>query len=249
MLYQAGVELQERDLLSGSHNERAALEVLESVVTRVAESWRENLAPAIDRVWKDAIEEIRIDLNRWLRELLQSDWQPLHFELAFGLGSDDSPAPPEPVQLDFGLPLRGAIDLVEQSGRHLRATDYKTGVAPAPGAVVAGGALLQPALYALVLEKLFPERGVVGGNAFYCSSRGDFRRNEVALSEESRTAAREVYRAIAQAFEAGFFPAAPAKDACENCDFRVNCGPYERERVARKEGARLEPLLKLRRLV
>jgi CRISPR/Cas system-associated exonuclease Cas4 (RecB family) len=89
----------------------------------------------------------------------------------------------------------------------------------------------------------------VGGNAFYCSARGDFRRNEVALNEDSRTAAREVYRAISQAFEAGFFPAAPAKDACEHCDFRVNCGPYERERVARKESARLEPLLKLRRLV
>jgi len=249
MLHDAGVELQRRDLLSGSHNERAALEVLESVVTRVADSWRENLAPAIDRVWKDAIEEIRVDLNRWLRELLHSDWQPKHFELAFGLPSGDAQAPPEPVLLDFGLPLRGAIDLVEQSGRQLRATDYKTGVAPAPGAVVGGGALLQPALYALVLEKLFPESGVVGGNAFYCSSRGDFRRNEVALNEESRAAAREVYRAIAQAFEDGFFPAAPAKDACESCDFRVNCGPYERERIARKEGARLEPLLKLRRLV
>jgi CRISPR/Cas system-associated exonuclease Cas4 (RecB family) len=140
------------------------------------------------------------------------------------------------------------IDAIEQSGARLRATDYKTGIPPETNVVVGGGRHLQPTLYALVIEQLFPERQVTGGNAFYCTTKGQFSRNEVALAEPARAAAAAVHETIQGAFQQGFFPAAPAEKSCEFCDFRRLCGPYERERVERKTEAPLEPLLKLRAL-
>jgi CRISPR/Cas system-associated exonuclease Cas4 (RecB family) len=103
-------------------------------------------------------------------------------------------------------------------------------------------------LYALAVEKLFPSSRVTGGNAYYCTARGGFARRSVELDEWTREAAAELARAIAGAFSDAFFPAAPAQDACELCEFRVGCGPYERERVALKQPARLEGLDKLRRI-
>ena len=140
------------------------------------------------------------------------------------------------------------IDAVEQSGDQLRATDYKTGAPPETEVVIGGGRHLQPTLYSLVLEQLFPQHRVTGGSAFYCTSKGQFLRNEVALAEPARAAASAVHHTIEAAFRDGFFPAAPAEKTCEFCEFRPICGPYERERIARKDPARLEPLLKLRAL-
>jgi RecB family exonuclease len=151
--------------------------------------------------------------------------------------------------LDSGLALRGRIDAIEQRQGELRATDYKTGEAPiASNSIIAGGTALQPALYALVIEKLFPGSRVTGGNAYYCTVRGGFARRHVELNEWTRRAATEVERAITRAFSDAFFPAAPASNACESCEFRVGCGPYEAERVALKQPARLEALDALRKI-
>jgi CRISPR/Cas system-associated exonuclease Cas4 (RecB family) len=103
-------------------------------------------------------------------------------------------------------------------------------------------------LYALALERLFPSSRVTGGNAYYCTARGGFARRPVELDEWTRKAAAEVARAITSAFSDAFFPAAPAPGACELCEFRVGCGPYERERVALKQPARLEGLDTLRKI-
>ena len=205
--------------------------------------WRDQLAPAIARVWDDAISDILDDLVRWLFVTRESGWEPFAFEHEFGKGQAA-----EPIVLDSGLPLRGVIDAIEQSGSQVRATDYKTGARPEALTIVSGGRHLQPTLYALVLEKLYPTRTVVGGNAFYCTARGEFERSEVPLDEAARAAAEAVHRTVAAAFEQGFFPAAPAEKTCEHCDFLRICGPYEHERVERKDALRLEPLLKLRAL-
>src|SRR5207302_1258934 len=42
---------------------------LEAVVERVARRWEDDLAPAIDRVWKDCIAGVKIDLREWLRRM------------------------------------------------------------------------------------------------------------------------------------------------------------------------------------
>ena len=251
LLRVASEALHQRGLFSNDTDFLHAKRVLLESINEQAATWREKLAPAIPRVWDDAILEIGADLVRWLQATRETGWEPVQFERAFGQAGPDtqhSKDAPGPVLLPFGLPLRGAIDAIDKSGNHLRATDYKTGAAPDTALVVGGGRHLQPALYALVLEQLFPEHTVAGGNAFYCTTRGGFERNEVALGNGSRAAAEAVHRTIAAAFQDGFFPAAPAEEACEHCDFRRICGPYERERVERKDSTRLEPLLKLRAL-
>jgi CRISPR/Cas system-associated exonuclease Cas4 (RecB family) len=142
----------------------------------------------------------------------------------------------EPVTLMEGLTLRGSIDLVEKSSRGtLRATDYKTGKARATeGNVIGGGKHLQPVLYALVLEKLFPEMKVEGGRLFYCTQAGHFTTVPTPLDALARESVGLAVRTIARALEEGFLPAAPEKDACRWCDFRPVCGPDEERRVKRK---------------
>ncbi len=248
LLHAVGSELHRLGLFSEAGDAAAASAVVNRVVEQRAEKWRDDLAPAIPRVWQDAIEEIRLDALRWAEQAREGAWLPLQFEHRFGYSEAGGSSTDGPVLLSFGLPLRGAIDIIEQRGDTLRASDYKTGIGATEAAVVGGGSFLQPLLYALVLEKLFPEHGILGGNAYYCTSRGGFKRTEVELNDGTRAAATEVHLGIASAFAQGFFPAAPAAETCEQCNYRKLCGPYERERVARKDPARLEFLSKLRGL-
>src|SRR6478735_9612776 len=249
LLRSASSALHEQNLFAPSADFGEARRVLLRTVEAQESIWRDKLAPVIARVWDDAIADIAGDLLRWLFETRESGWEPCAFEHPFGqISADGPPESAGPVVLDCGLSLRGVIDAIEQSGKHVRATDYKTAARPEDEAVIGGGRHLQPALYALVLEKLLPERTVTGGNAFYCTSRGEFARNEVPLGDAARGAAEAVHETISGAFEQGFFPAAPAEKTCEYCDFLRICGPYERERVDRKDVVRLEPLLKLRAL-
>ncbi|MFO0593073.1 MAG: PD-(D/E)XK nuclease family protein [Polyangiaceae bacterium] len=232
----------------------AAREELSVVLNRVAEKYREDLLPSIERVWDDTVGGILADLIEWLR-MVQRDaeergWEPAYFELSFGLPDrkeSDENSRAEPVPLDCGLSLRGSIDLVERRrDGSLRATDHKTGKARAEtGERIAGGERLQPVLYALALEKLFPRTNVDGGRLFYCTSAGGFEDVNVPLDHEAREKADIVAQTIGGAIDAAFLPAAPAPGACRYCDFRAVCGPYEEERVRKK---RPEELVQLRRL-
>jgi ATP-dependent helicase/DNAse subunit B len=246
--HQVALELENRGLL-GIPDAQQAVALSDRVLEQVTEKWKERLAPAIGRVWEDAVDDLRLDVRYWLRELLQSDWQVVKVELPFGLTDAADEEDAGPVVLDSGLALRGRIDAVEQRQGELRATDYKTGEAPvANNSIIAGGTALQPALYALAIEKLFPGSRVTGGNAYYCTARGGFARRPVELDDWTRQAVAELAQAIAGAFSDAFFPAAPKRDACESCEFRVGCGPYEQERVSLKQPARLEGLAKLREI-
>jgi ATP-dependent helicase/nuclease subunit B len=232
-----------------------ALEILDDALHRVAEHHRELLAPAIERVWHDAVASIRLDLREWLRRVQResANWAPWRFELSFGLRGREASDPhstPEPVQLENAIRLRGSIDMVEQSPTGaLRATDHKTGKARADrSAIVGGGEKLQPVLYALALEKLFPAARVEGGRLFYCTQAGGFEEVTIRLDERARKSASEVARIIGSAVERGWFPAAPAKRACEYCDFLPVCGEGEEARTARKPKEELADLTALREL-
>ena len=226
---------------------------LDVVLDRVAARYRDDLCPAIDRVWADGIASIRADLREWLRRLAADPWIPRRFELAFGLtlhkDGRDPASVDAPVQLD-GLQLRGSIDLVEEGPAGvLRATDHKTGKPRVdPGAIVAGGASLQPALYALALEKLFPGAAVGGGRLSYCTTRGNFSIVDVPLDVPARSAIGVLAATLAHHASEGFYPAAPIKGACEYCDFRPVCGPYEEQRAGGKAHPPLVQLRKLREL-
>jgi ATP-dependent helicase/nuclease subunit B len=232
---------------------------LEAVLGRVAALYADTLAPAIERVWTDCIAAVAVDLREWLRRMIEERaWEPWRFELSFGLAGDVTGRDPhstvEPVRLDEGLLLRGSIDLVERKADgELRATDYKTGKAWAkPGVVIGGGATLQPALYALVLEKLFSGARVEGGRLYYCTYAGEFTPVEVPLNAEVRGNVQLLAQTISEAVEQGFLPAAPRKNdrysECERCDYLAICGPDEPLRTSRKPQEALAPLRKLREL-
>ena len=96
-----------------------ALDLADQVLDRVAAQYEDELAPAIPRVWKSEIENLRTDLRGWLQQVAatQSDWLPVHFEFGFGLAPDPHRDPAsttrEAVIFD-GIRLRGSIDLIER---------------------------------------------------------------------------------------------------------------------------------------
>src|SRR5262249_36821798 len=163
----------------------------------VAARWREELAPAIDRVWLDGIEEIRADLREWLRRSADDPgrWTPERFELAFGLtvgGQDRDPdSSADPIQLE-NLKVRGSIDLVERDpGRALRVTDHKTGkVGAQKSFVMGGGKTLPPVIYALAADHMLGEP-VATGRLYYCTAAGGYEDRITTIDEEARTSLRE----------------------------------------------------------
>jgi ATP-dependent helicase/nuclease subunit B len=233
----------------------AARDHLDVALEKVAADFKDQLAPAIDRVWRDGVDSVRADLREWLRRASEDDsgFVPWRFELSFGLPSDrdaDPASQREPVALDSGLQLRGSIDLVERdaAGR-LRVTDHKTGKERfEAGGVIDGGRALQPVLYALAVEKIFPGAEVESGRLYYCTSAGGFEAREVALNDAARAAAEQLTKTLRTALEEPFLPAAPDEGACRWCDYRPVCGPYEELRVSRKRQLELAALKKLREL-
>src|SRR5215467_5391123 len=164
---------------------------LDRTLDRVAEEYREELAPAIQRVWQDEVESIRADLRMWLEQSAarQAEWDPIAFELAFGLRRDPA-NDPRSVEAEVTLPegyrLRGIVDLVERrrGGPELRVTDYKTGRDyTRRNLVVGGGEMLQPVLYGLVVERVLAAR-VVESRLYYCTRAGGFGERIVPMSDE-----------------------------------------------------------------
>jgi CRISPR/Cas system-associated exonuclease Cas4 (RecB family) len=256
VLFELFQKLQAEKLLpvTGANVARAR-DLLDAALDVAAARARDQLAPAIDSVWDEGIESIRADLREWLRRAAEDDsgFVPWRFELAFGLASREHADPHstrEPVTLDGGLQLRGSIDLVERrSDGALRATDHKTGKERfGRDAVTRGGEALQPVLYALALEKRFPEQTVESGRLYYCTAAGGFAERVVPLDKEAREAARVVADAIDESLSKPFLPAAPAKGACNWCDYRVVCGPYEELRTSRKPLDEIAALTRVREL-
>lgn len=235
----------------------AALDLLDASLEKVAAEYKEKLAPAIERVWLSEIEDVRTDLRAWLRLWFASlaEWEPVHFELAFGLrrydrDRYDAASIVDPAVLTTGTQVRGSIDLVERHRTRdvLRITDHKTGRPPEKEPVfVGGGAVMQPALYALAVESMLGAT-VESGRLFHCTQRGGFAEYPVDV-KRARPWFEKAMEIIDDAIVTGFFPAAPHKEACERCDYSAVCGPYEQMRVQRwKEQESLEPLATIRRM-
>jgi ATP-dependent helicase/nuclease subunit B len=230
--------MQTEDMLPVRDIEPALIR-LESVLHDVEVEFAERYMPAIPIVWKTDIERIRGDLRAWLRHVSanENDWTPIHFEYGF-----------QNVAIDGNLLLQGRIDLIEKhvSGP-LRVTDHKTGTPPerAPSQI-GGGESLQPSLYAMAAAQAL-QQPVREARLFYSTLRGNYVEFPVLLTPETREAAEGVLHQIDRALRNGELPAAPRKDGCVYCDFLPVCGPYEEERIARKNQAKLRKLAELRK--
>jgi CRISPR/Cas system-associated exonuclease Cas4 (RecB family) len=226
--------------------------VLNNTIEEVAAKHYEELAPAIDRVWRDDIADITKDLHVWARRLPdESDWEPQFFELSFGLKRDDDHDPAsiaEPVLVDDRFRLRGSVDLVERrrGTAQLRITDHKTGKNRTKDqTVIGGGAILQPVLYSVCIEQVLGAP-VAFGRLFYCTAAGGFTDHPIAINEANRRVGLEALEIIDRAIELGFLPPAPDEGACTWCDFRTVCGPHEEKRIRNKPPERLGDLHALR---
>jgi ATP-dependent helicase/nuclease subunit B len=247
--------LRERGLVPVTgENLDAGHEILDRTLDAVAARWREELAPAIERVWQDGIESIRADLREWLRRAATESggWIPDRFELAFGLPGREQADPassPGAVMVADHLSLRGSIDLVERTeGGALRVTDHKTGKVRADdGFVIGGGKILQPVLYALAAERIL-EHPISAGRLYYCTAAGGYEERVTPIDPAARSAAAVFTVTLGEALASGFLPAAPAEGECRWCDYRRVCGPYEERRTAIKPPARIAPLRKLREM-
>jgi CRISPR/Cas system-associated exonuclease Cas4 (RecB family) len=235
------------------HEVADAVAHVERTLARVAGTFAEQLVPAIPRVWEDEIDELRRDLSIWVQRMAdERDWIPEYFEYSFGLTEHTEGRDPRsretPIAIDDRFLLRGSVDLIE---RHrtldlLRVTDHKTGRNRAtPDLIVGGGAVLQPVLYGMSVERALGTR-VVSGRLYYATTAGGFADKPIELTDYARQQAIEVLTIIDRAVELGFLVAAPDERACTWCDFRSVCGPHEAERVRKKSGDRLADLEALR---
>jgi ATP-dependent helicase/nuclease subunit B len=229
----------------------SALRLVDRKLADVAAAYRERLAPAIDRVWREEIAVLGRDLRVWVRKLPDGrDWRPTYFEFSFGLSDEgrDPRSVSEPVTIDGRFRLRGSVDLVElePGGAQVRVTDHKTGKnRSTPRTVIGGGGMLQPVLYGMAIEEILG-KPVVSGRLFYCTAAGGFTEREIPLNGPNRRAALEALEIVDRAIELGFLPPAPAPRACTWCDFRAVCGPDEEKHVARKSADLLGDLTALR---
>ena len=235
-------DLQRRQLLPVTQERLPqALPLLDSALDATAAAYAEDLAPAIERVWNSEVEELRTDLRGWLQHVaLHSPmWIPEHFELEF----DQTPI------LQKYL-VKGKIDLVERHATNgtVRITDHKTGTYPdKPPYFVGGGKTLQPILYSLAARADL-DATVASGRLYFCTRKGKYQDIDIPLTPDAEEKLETVLKTVDEAIASGFLPAAPALNACEYCDYSTVCGPYEEQRVARKNRANLEPLQALRRL-
>lgn len=217
----------------------ACYQTLEQSLIKTAQNFHDKLAPAIERVWNDGIDSIHADLREWMRRMAEDGTchRPERFELSFGLVDRvqaDPASVAEPVPLAAGIKLRGSIDLVERGPDGLRVTDHKTGKARASkNLIIEGGTALQPVLYALATERLLGER-VAAGRLYYCTAAGSYEERVVPVDQEARAAITMLAGVIGTALNDGFMPAAPDEGACDYCDYRLLCGPYEQSRVSFK---------------
>ncbi|HTM29772.1 MAG TPA: PD-(D/E)XK nuclease family protein [Vicinamibacterales bacterium] len=233
----------------------AARGELRWAIARVTDEARDKLAPAIERVWRDEIEAMSRDLNRWLEQLVADGrtWVPERFELAFGMAADsqrDAASTSEPARVSDRFLLRGSIDLVERRPRTkiVRVTDHKTGKNRTTLAtIVDGGKVLQPVLYGLALESLTGDM-VEEGRLSFCTTAGGFSQHPIPLDVLTRRRGVEVLEIIDRAIERGTLAARPARDACRWCDFRPVCGPDEEHRTLRKPTQLLADLDALRKM-
>jgi hypothetical protein len=249
-------ELQSAQLLPmRAENKARILDIADAALDRVAAKGEEELAPAIPRVWRSEVEDLRIDLRGWIERVAAETggWLPVHFEFSFGADAGENRDPASVASeavLDDGARLRGAIDLIEKHPVRgtLRITDHKTGKLPKPGPTyIGGGAYMQPLAYGMAAEALLG-LPVEQSRLSYCTQRGEYEEIQFEVAPNTRKWFVRALALIDGEIDRGFLPAAPQSGACGLCDYLPVCGPNEERRTARKRRDPLDALQNLRNI-
>jgi superfamily I DNA/RNA helicase/CRISPR/Cas system-associated exonuclease Cas4 (RecB family) len=224
-----------------------AMTILDTCLDTAARDHEERVLPTVSSVFWDEIQRMRVEMHAWLDQVIseRNDLEPIRYDLSFGLPPHEHEDPRSVLNaavLESGYLLHGAIDVVERhvATNECRVTDIKTGTSFARSAmVIGGGEVLQPVLYALALEAVWNEH-VVDARLSFCTQRGGNSEHVITLDRAARVQAGRVLDLVDDALEKGFFPAAPRENACENCGYRIVCGPHEERRATRKDETTLD---------
>ncbi len=248
-------ELTRADLLPVTQTRLpATLDLADQVLDRVAARYEDELAPAILRVWKSEIENLRTDLRGWLQHVAatESEWLPAHFEFGFGLAPnpdrDPASTAEEALILDamssarFHRSDRAPRDA--QRSSHYRSQDRQGAAKPAAvrrrrcdsSAV---------ALRARGRNITGPIRGIRPAVLLH-SARRLLGCRQFRSTRKDADVCAAYFETIDNSIAEGFLPAAPQTGACAMCDYTAVCGPYEESRVKRKQSDRLDSLIEIR---
>lgn len=222
-----------------------ALERVEAVASAVLGEFAARGVTGPSVLWRAARSEIIADLRESVRRTIAdtSGFVPSAFELSFGtMPLEDGGVAAGSVTLpgERALGFRGRIDRVDVAGTRGRVVDYKTGkAAPKPKKrsgddeegelfppVFQGGQTVQRPLYVLAAQQAFP--GVATWEALYdyCTQRGEFKTEGVAVDATTLERLAALVEGIASDADAGRYPFLPdLLRQCRWCDFREVCGP------------------------
>lgn len=226
----------------------AAIEDLRMRFAAAREALRDELQPAVDRIFDEDCAEVLADLEHLLVSdlSLEGGFVPVFADWGFGIGhrrEGDPQSPIDPALLPSKQLLRGAIDAVERETATgvMRITDYKTGLARDRGPlVIGGGEVLQPVLYALTIRALERSSSPTEpslARLFYATKRGGYESRTVRVDADAVGRALHVLSTIDEATRAGFLVARPRAEACATCAYVAICGPEDRSRPDRKHAS------------
>lgn len=199
-------------------------------------------------LWRAARREIVADLRETVRRSILEDagYVPRKFELSFGTmpaepGGETAGAVTLPGTRALGF--RGRIDRVDVSadGTRGRVVDYKSGKKPPKPKKAANesedqeplfppvfqaGQMLQRPLYVLAAQKAFPDVREWQAVYDYCTQRGGFDKDPVAIDAGTLERLGKLVEIMATDADEGHYPFVPDLERqCKFCEFRPVCGP------------------------
>ena len=223
----------------------------EALDARSPHATREQLAPAIPRVWDDGIDGSAPTCASGCAARPRRDdgWVPHRFELSFGLADRDrAHADPASVARPGAASLGGApAARLDRPRRAPRATARCASPTTRPARRARRDGRRRRRRRRCSsrcstrspCEQLLGDAGR-GGTALLLHRRRRLRgARRPARRRRAARAPRDGRRRRRRArSREGFLPAAPAKGACRWCDYRPVCGPYEEMRVTARKPAR-----------
>ena len=227
-----------------------ALEVLEEEAKKAFDHFEKNGVPGSPALWQWSQFSLRKDLQRALKKVLEDqDWTPVDFEKAFGREGQ----PEVTIETPAGtFRLEGFMDRVDLSpdGKSLRVVDYKSGSnLNFKANSVKEGTKIQMPLYLWACQTLYP--GITPQGALYefLTAKGDYKAVPFDATDFKKVEEplKILLTTAAEAVDQGFFPA--AAKACQQCDYKILCGPGAEKRGERKKkDMRVEDYFKLEEL-